>query len=209
MSEGVDMSETVSPASAELPQQAEAQEGSLTEPKKRANSPALAPPPVAKLQRALKAELLPPPPGVVSKRNRPKPAAAAMTEQAGPSNAQSATQSSIEQGPALTAGAEPVQNAEPDPSFDELAQQAQPHEDAAPVQSKDAAQEDAAQASPELGTAEQAPALEARPTPKRQVFQSSLAPEPAQKSKGRGLWFALVGLLLLAGLTWWQLGGAN
>lgn len=187
MSEGVDMTETVSQASAELPQT-----GTQAEPKPSASAPALAPPPVAKLQRAHKAELLPPPPGVVSKRDRPKFAAPPL----GNAQASPAAQSSIEQGGPLPSGESTA---------------AQPMQEALDADHDQGMEAPSAQApaEPELErSGQEAPLAPEQPTLAKQAHQDALPVESIKSSK-RGLWFALIGLLVLAGLTWWQLGASN
>lgn len=222
MSEGVDMIETVNEAAdAPAPEVVDAADAAAaggsdqpTPEPKPASSTLAPPPPVARLQRAYKAELLPPPPGVVSKRDRPKPAAAPVVEQT--ASPQPATQSSIEQGqmPATVQEQEeqPALGSELDPTL----ASADPHAAADPEQVENPVHAEAPQADapaqlpeedqplpPEQATV--APIQNtSRPTP---AFQSALASDPeVTKSKSRGMWLAIAGILLLAGLTYWQLG---
>lgn len=190
------MTETVSQASADIPQETPRSEAL---PEQR--SPLLTPPPVAKLQRAHKAELLPPPPGVVSKRDRPAPVQSPIPGQEPAAVAQSAAQSSIEQGHMMGQPAEHQDS------------QAQPQspEDETPRSVETSSVETGAveDTVPEASTPDTPHAgFEAASDFRKQApaFDSALVPETETGSKGRGMWLAIAGILLLAALTWWQLG---
>lgn len=162
------------------------------------SNPNLAPPPVPRSQRAMKAKLLPPPPGVKSRHNTQPPIAHPQDF------LQGASQSHIEQAvfeqpkpePAL---AEQTPRAELDPTAQALSDAAQPelHEDAS-----------APHANPAQAALSPALAQEPAPRAPRPSFQSDLGAEPEKKSSGTKILFALVGIALLAGLTWWQLGSS-
>lgn len=237
MAEGVDHVEMSPPTEAEqLPThdalETRPAQSSPAEPEKGANpstspgsslNPSLAPPPLPNAQRA---SLLPPPPGVKSRRGtRPWPTQAP----------QDAAQSVIEQGAPLGALVDELsaQDAEAPAQQAESARQegleiphsthASDHETgheaghespldhAQSLETSDphaalanAAQEGFAPALEEQGF--QSHATVAKPRP---AFQTAaLAEEPIESKSNNKLIFALVGIAILAALSYWQLAGS-
>lgn len=166
----------------------------------------LTPPPVPRLKRALKANLLPPPPGVKSRYNPlPTPPRA------------SSPQTAVEQGLGIPENIEvqPSQPLTPElaatqvPGVQETTQPqvgpAQPQNEELLAQPPRVASDDDS-ATPSQDEASQSSARAPNP---RAAFQgANLNPVAESKSYKKPM-FALLGLLLLGVLSWWQLRGAN